>query len=123
MSGSSTGGGSTSSFTEITIPTSSGILVGLGIFTDGDAFNSFETFITAGIKSTDNNNSSRYNQIVAGYVSQENGLSWQGTYKIEPGEFFYMKIRGNLSFQYHLQDRRLTPQDPKALLTADERTK
>ncbi len=120
MSGSSTGGGSANSYTEVTIATNPGILVGLGCFTDGDAFMNFETFITAGIKSTDGNDQSRYNQLLSGYVNKENGLSWQGTYKIEPGEFFYIKIRGNLTYQYTLTDRRLTQSKPQDLLKADE---
>ena len=120
MSGSSTGGGSVFSFEEVTIETSPGIIVGLGCFTDGDAFMNFETFITAGIKTTDQRDQSRYNQLLSGYVNQENGLSWTGTYKIEPGEFLYMKIRGNLSYQYNLTDRRYTVDQPKALLTARE---
>lgn len=120
MSGSSTGGGAVLGYTEETIPTNPGILVGLGCFTDGDAFMNFETFITAGIKTTDSNGQSRYNQLLEGYVNNLQGLSWQGTYKIEPGEFFYMKIRGNLSHQYTLTDRRLTQSKPQDLLKADE---
>ncbi len=120
MSGSSTGGGSALSFDEVTIATNPGILVGLGCFTDGDAFLNFETYITAGIKTTDQDGRSRYNQLLSGYVTQENGLSWQGTYKIEQGEFFYMKIRGNTTYQYTLTDRRLTQSKPRDLLKADE---
>lgn len=118
MGGNSQGGGSVFSFAEVTFPTNPGILVGLGIFTDGNSWTNFETWITAGIKTTDLDGRSRYNQIVAGYITQENGLSWQGTYKIEAGEFFYMKIRGNTTYEYQLQDRRLTQHEPDALLTA-----
>lgn len=120
MSGSSTGGGSSLSFAEVTFPTSPGIIVGLGCFTEDDAFGSFETFITAGIKTTDQDGRSRYNQLLSGYVNKIAGLSWQGTYKIEPGEFFYMQIRGNLEFQYTLTDRRYTTDQPKELLSARE---
>jgi len=111
MGGSTTGGGTSAQQTEITQDADPGILTSLTVFTDTEGNNLFETYVTAGIRIGSGELEGRRVQLLEGYVSYENAVTWTGKLTLVTGDIFYMNVRGNLSSTYKFLDSRATDPD------------
>lgn len=108
MAVSTPGGSGSATFGEFLTVVSPGILVSLSLFTPNDLAKNFRTYAAIGVKSTDALLQSRRVQLAAGYIREEQGLSWTGFYPLHSGDFIYMFLRGDLDPVFELIERRLT---------------
>lgn len=108
MGTSTTGGGGASSFGEFTQIVSPGILIALSCFAVPELEENFRTYAVIGVKTPDERLSGRLVQLAAGYIREEQALTWTGFYPLQSGDEIYMFLRGNLNPVFSLVDRRLT---------------
>lgn len=106
MSATHTGGGGYGSAI-VTFDLAPGILIGFDVFTEGDLWKSFATFVTVNVCVGGATYDHRQFNLISGYITQFVPLHWQGFIELPPDATCFCRIRGTLSYNIRFVDHRL----------------
>ncbi len=96
----------TTNLTQIIEP---GIIVAASVYTDDDNEQEYQTWANIHICRGGTKRSNRIHQLDAGYVSEQNPLTWHGLFLLHPDDAIRVVLRGNLDPVFRVQFARLTP--------------
>jgi hypothetical protein len=86
-----------------------GIIVHLSAFTDYALLQSSDTWVEAGVSAFPFSDASRRACLIAGYITVDKPLFWNGLLTIANDSMLYLKVRGNLAPMIQLFEHRITP--------------
>lgn len=92
-----------------TQPISPGTLVSLTVWAPQNLLNTGETFVRAGITNAPIQDGGPLFELLAGYVTQDNAVTWTGILPLNSEDKIYLLMRGNLNPSFIVSDRRIPP--------------
>lgn len=85
-----------------------GILTAFSVYTDDDSEQMFQTYCIVDLIRGGNADSNRNHKFASGYVSEEEALSWEGFFELQPDDQIRAFFRGNLDPVFRVTYQRLT---------------
>lgn len=110
------GDGANPDTTQLSQPTTPGIIIAANVRTIDPGTESYSLWATIGIGRVVTGELVRSKvQLTEGYVHRLKNISWTGFYLLQPDDHLYLTLEGDLTLRVEAQFRRLTPATAKLI--------